>query len=343
VAARRRPAPPDPNIVQARDIVERQVKQMVRLVDDLLDFTRIAQGKVELRKSAFDLAEAVAQAIQTTTPLFEAQQHQLSVELPNEPLRLEADQARVVQVVVNLLNNAGKYTDRGGRIALTGAREGDEVVIRVRDNGIGIEPQMLGRVFDMFTQVDRAVHRAQGGLGIGLTLVRQLVEMHHGRVSVHSEGPGRGSEFTVRLPALPAAPADPPAADPPPQETAGRHILIVEDNADARSTLQTLLNLLGHRVETAATGPEGIDRALASRPQVVLVDLGLPVLDGYEVARKLRAELGGAVRLIALTGYAHEEDRRRAREAGFDAHLVKPVEMDDLNRLLADPSPSPAP
>jgi signal transduction histidine kinase/CheY-like chemotaxis protein len=334
--------PVDPNVTQARDIVERQVKQMVRLVDDLLDVTRIAQGKLELRRSVFDLAEAVAQAIQTTTPLFEAQQHQLSVELPNEPLRLEADQARVVQVIVNLLNNAGKYTDRGGRITLSGAREGDEVVIRVRDNGMGIDPQMLGRVFDMFMQVDRAVHRAQGGLGIGLTLVRQLVEMHGGRVAAHSEGPGRGSEFIVWLPALPAGPAATPAAAPQQQETAGRHILIVEDNADARSTLQTLLNLLGHRVETAANGSEGIDRALASRPQVVLVDLGLPILDGYEVARRLRAELGGAVHLIALTGHALEEDRRRAYEAGFDAHLVKPVELEDLNRVLAGPSPSPA-
>jgi signal transduction histidine kinase len=329
--------PADPNIAQARDIVERQVKQMVRLVDDLLDVTRIAQGKLELRRTVFDLAEAVSQAIQTTTPLFEAQQHQLSVELPNEPLRLEADQARIVQVIVNLLNNAGKYTERGGRITLSGARERDEVVIRVRDNGMGIEPQMLGRVFDLFMQVDRVVHRAQGGLGIGLTLVRQLVEMHGGRVSVHSEGPGRGSEFTVRLAALPVAPAVLPTASPRPPETAGRHILIVEDNADARSTLQTLLNLLGHHVETAATGPEGIDRALASRPQVVLVDVGLPLLDGYEVARKLRGELGGTVRLIALTGHALEENRRRAGEAGFDAYLVKPVELDDLNRLLAEP------
>ncbi|HZY85191.1 MAG TPA: hybrid sensor histidine kinase/response regulator [Gemmataceae bacterium] len=332
--------PADPHVIRARDIVERQVKQMVRLVDDLLDVTRIAQGKVELRRTAFDLAGAVAEAIQTTSPLFEAQGHRLEVHLPDEPLRLEADQARVVQVLVNLLNNAAKYTDRGGRVSLTGRREGDEVVVRVRDNGVGIEPDMLARVFDLFTQVGQSVHRAQGGLGIGLTLVRQLVEMHAGRVTAHSEGAGKGSEFAVYLPALglPAVEAGP---GPSARKAAGpsRHVLIIEDNADARGTLQTLLGLLGHRVETAGTGPEGVERATAARPEVVLIDLGLPLLDGYEVARRLRAELGAGVLLVALTGHALDEDRQRTRAAGFNAHLAKPVEVEELNLLLTQSRP----
>jgi signal transduction histidine kinase/ActR/RegA family two-component response regulator len=335
--------PAGPDVVRARDIVERQVKQMVRLVDDLLDVTRIDQGKVELRRTAFDLATAVAEAIQTTTPLLEAQGHRLEVHLPGEPLRLEADQARVVQVLVNLLNNAAKYTDRGGQVTLTGGREGGEVVVRVRDNGVGIEPEMLGKVFELFAQVDRSAHRSQGGLGIGLTLVRQLVEMHAGRVTVHSEGPGKGSEFAVYLPALgPPAPA--PESGPAAQKAGARsrHVLIVEDNADARGTLQTLLALLGHRVEAAGTGTEGVARAVASRPEVVLIDLGLPGLDGYEVARRLRAALGAGVLLVALTGLALDEDRQRTREAGFNAHLAKPVEVEELNLLLTQAQP-PAP
>ena len=193
--------PADANVAQARDVVERQVRQMVRLVDDLLDLTRIAQGKIELRRTTFDLAAAVAEAIQTTAPLLEAQDHQLAVSLPTEPLRMEGDQGRIVQVIVNLLNNAAKYTDQGGRIRLTAGREGDEVVLSVQDNGVGIEKEMLGRVFDLFTQIDRSRPRSRGGLGIGLTLVRQLVELHGGRVAVQSDGPGRGSEFLVRLPA----------------------------------------------------------------------------------------------------------------------------------------------
>jgi CheY-like chemotaxis protein len=238
-------------------------------------------------------------------------------------------------VLVNLLGNAGKYTERGGRINLTAAREGEEVVVRVRDNGVGIEADMLGSIFDLFTQVGRSLHRAQGGLGIGLTLVRQLVELQGGKVSVHSEGAGKGSEFVVRLPVAPAdlapsAPAASPAAASP-----ARHVLIVEDNADARETLATLLGMLGHRTETASTGPEGVRLALAARPQVVLIDLGLPGLDGFQVARQIRAKLGDTVLLVALTGYVLEEDRRRTGEAGFDAHLPKPIELEELNRVLA--------
>ncbi len=335
--------PGDPALVQAREVVERQVKQMTRLVDDLLDVTRIAPGTLQLRPARFDLAEAVAQAVQTTTPLFEAQRHRLSVHLPSEPLPLEADQARVVQVLVNLLTNAAKYTDGGGEVHLTAGREGGDVVVRVRDNGAGIEPEMLPRVFDLFQQIDRLLDRAQGGLGIGLTLVRRLVELHGGRVSARSEGPGKGSEFTVVFPLAAPASASPHPSDPAPAPAA-RRVLLIEDNPDTRSTLTTLLMLLGHQVEAVASGPEGVERAVASRPEVALIDLGLPGLDGLEVARRVRAALGRAVRLIALTGHAREEDRSRTQEAGFDAHLVKPVETDELNRALAlTPAASPSP
>ena len=329
----------DANLNQAREIVERQVKHMVRLIDDLLDVTRIAQGKLELRRVLFDLGQAVNQAVQTVQPLFESQSHQLSVDLPSESIPVEGDQARMVQVLVNLLGNAGKYTERGGRISLKVTHEGDEAVLRVRDNGVGIESDMLGRIFDLFTQVGRSIHRSRGGLGIGLTLVRQLVELHGGRISAHSDGIGHGSEFVVRLPVAPAGSALPPPAalaEVGIIQTAAPpcNILIIEDNADARETLATLLKMLGHRTQTAATGPQGVERALADRPQVVLIDLGLPELDGFQVARQIRATLADTVLLVALTGYAREEDRHRCKEAGFDAHLAKPVELEELNRVL---------
>jgi signal transduction histidine kinase/CheY-like chemotaxis protein len=327
--------PADANMQQANGIIERQVKQMVRLVDDLLDLTRVAEGKIELRRTTFDLAAAVARAIQTVTPLFEAQNHQLSASLPTEPLRIEGDQDRIVQILVNLLTNAGKYTDKGGRIHLTAAREDGEVVLRVRDNGVGIEREMLGRVFDMFTQIDHSLPRSRGGLGIGLTLVRQLVELHGGRVSAQSEGRNRGSEFIVRLPSV-EAPSEPAASTTSRVQTPSLHILIIEDHADARSTLEQLLTLLGHRVETAADGLQGVEAGLAGRPNVALIDLSLPALDGLEVARRLRAGLGESVLLVALTGHASEEDRRVCLDAGFDAHLAKPVDLAALNRLLAD-------
>lgn len=331
----------DANVNQAREIIERQVKQMVRLVDDLLDLTRIARGKMELRRTVFDLGQAVTQAVQTIRPTLEAQGHQLSVRLPSEPIVLQADETRIVQILVNLLANAIKYTERGGRIELTVQRDGEEAELRVCDNGVGIEKEMLSAIFDLFTQIDRSLHRTQGGLGIGLTLVRQLAELHGGRVSVHSDGPGKGSEFVVRLPVT----ASPPVASTslvstPSQSLVSstatpRHILIIEDNSDARETLALLLQMLGHQAATAATGPDGVTRALADRPQVVLIDLGLPGLDGFEVAHQIRAALGDEVLLVALTGYAQEEDRRRTHDAGFNAHLSKPVELEELNRVLA--------
>ncbi len=286
----------------------------------------------------------MTQAVQTVLPLMEAQGHQLTVDLPTELIQLEADELRIVQVLVNLLNNAAKYTERGGRINVSAAREGDEVVLRVRDNGVGIEAEKLGGIFNRFAQIDRSLHRSQGGLGVGLALVRQLVELQGGQVSAHSEGLGKGSEFVVRLPALkpsaapiPSPGAAAPANNSPPTATA-RRILLIEDNSDACETLSLLLRMLGHHIESAATGPEGVARAVASRPQIALIDLGLPGLDGFEVARQIRAALGEAVLLVALSGYTQEEDRRRAQEAGFDAHLPKPIEIEELNRILSDKS-----
>ncbi len=330
---------PDPRIHQVREILERQVKQIVRLVDDLLDLTRIARGKLELRRTIFAVSQAVTQAVQTVRPLLEGQGHQLTVELPAEPIQLESDEARIVQVLVNLLSNAAKYTERGGHINLSAAREGEEVVFRVRDNGMGIEKEMLDVIFDRFMQIGRSLPRSQGGLGLGLTLVRQLVELQGGRVSAHSEGPGKGSEFVVHLPAakLASAPLPSPgvASPTPAAPTAtSRRILLIEDNRDARESLALLLRMLGHHIETAAAGPEGIAHTLASRPEVVLIDLGLPGLDGFEVARQIRKALGEAVLLVALSGYTQDEDRRRAYEAGFNVHLPKPVELDELTRVL---------
>jgi CheY-like chemotaxis protein len=262
----------------------------------------------------------------------DAHGHTLTVVLPDEPIRIEADPTRLVQIVTNLLDNAVKYTNPGGLIELAAQRDGAHVAVRVRDDGIGIPPDLQPRIFDLFTQGDVPIARSLGGLGLGLSLVRSLTELHGGTVSVHSEGAGHGSQFVVRLPAT-------EAEAPRPAHTTGtpgrRHVLVVEDNADAREMLRMALELDGHRVETAADGAGGVDAALRTTPDVVLVDIGLPGLDGYAVARRLRAALGDRVTLVALTGYGQSEDRRRASEAGFDAHLVKPVDPDVLGRTLA--------
>lgn len=261
----------------------------------------------------------------------DAHGHTLTVVLPDEPIRIEADPTRLVQIVTNLLDNAVKYTNPGGLIELAAQRDGAHVAVRVRDDGIGIPPDLQPRIFDLFTQGDVPIARSLGGLGLGLSLVRSLTELHGGTVSVHSEGAGRGSQFVVRLPAT-------EAEAPRPAHTTGtpgrRHVLVVEDNADAREMLRMALELDGHRVETAADGAGGVDAALRTTPDVVLVDIGLPGLDGYAVARRLRAALGDRVTLVALTGYGQSEDRRRASEAGFDAHLVKPVNPEALLAVI---------
>ena len=328
---------------QVRTVAERQVRHLARLVDDLLDVSRISTGKIQLRKGPVDLNATIARAVDSARLLIESRHHELTVSMPDDPIFLEADAARLEQVVSNLLNNAAKYTEPGGKIELEAGREGDEASVRVRDTGIGIAPDLLPRVFDLFTQAERSLDRSQGGLGIGLTLVRRLVELHDGSVSVSSPGVGRGSEFTVRLPASPA-PVDPngehPGPGTVPAETTPKRVLVVDDNEDGARLLARLLRASGHHAELAHDGPTALDAAIATPPDVVFLDIGLPGMDGFEVARRLR-RLDGPNRalLVALTGYGREDDMRRSREAGFDLHMVKPVDPQALNDLLAHHHP----
>ena len=322
----------------AREVIERQTQHLTRLVDDLLEVSRITRGKVTLAREPLDLSTVVHRAVETSRPLIDARRHTLKVTLPSETVRLEGDLTRLVQVVGNLLNNAAKYTNEGGHIWLEAAAEDGEAVLRVRDDGMGLSADLLPHVFDLFTQADRSLDRSQGGLGIGLTLVRQLVELHGGRVEARSDGPGQGSEFIVRLPA--AAPPDTAESkgsageDTRPASYALK-ILVVEDNVDSAEMLSFVLKLGGHEVRMAHDGLAALETARDFQPQVVLCDIGLPGMNGYEVAQKLRAQPElQQTRFIALTGYGQEEDRRRAYTAGFDYHLVKPVEPETLGALL---------
>jgi PAS domain S-box-containing protein len=322
----------------ASAMLERQVGQMARLVDDLLDMSRITRGKIELRKERVELAPIVHQAVEAVVAQYRSMNHELTVTLPPQPVHLEADPARLAQVIGNLLNNASKFTDRGGHVWLTVDREGDQAVIRVRDTGIGIAADDQSRLFEMFAQVDTSLERSRDGLGIGLTLVRTLVEMHNGSVQVHSEGLGRGSEFTIRLPvaAATARPSSPPAVREPIPPSVGRRILIVDDSEDGAESLAMLLQLEGHHTFKAHDGQEAIEAAERLRPDAVLLDIGLPIMNGYEVCRRIRRESWGQhLTIVALTGWDQEEDRHRSREAGFDAHMVKPVDHDELLKLLA--------
>jgi signal transduction histidine kinase len=327
-----------------RDVIGRQVEQLTRLVDDLLDVSRITRGKIELRKEPVDLAAIVQRAVETSLPLIDAHRHRFLVELPSEPVRVEGDPIRLAQVVSNLLNNAAKYTDEGGSIGLRVEAAGREVFIRVRDTGRGIDPSALPHLFELFYQVDRTPDRSEGGLGIGLSLVRSLVAMHGGEIRAYSEGRGRGSEFVIRLPQSPdpsAGTAREPAAAghdrPEPGADGGLRLLVVDDNHDAAESLALLLRYKGHAVTTAADGPSALEMALAERPEVVLLDIGLPGMDGYAVARELRqcAELHGTL-LVALTGYGQPEDREKSRAAGFDRHFVKPIDFEVLQGLIAE-------
>jgi signal transduction histidine kinase/CheY-like chemotaxis protein len=330
----------DPEVGRLTEMMARQVGQLTRLVDDLLDVSRITRGAVELRREPVDLAAVVSQAVEATRPLIEGRRHELSVTAAPGPIRVDADPARLAQVIGNLLNNAGKYMDEGGSIWLETCREGDTAVVTVHDAGVGISAEMLPRVFDLFTQIDRTLDRSQGGLGVGLTLVRSLVELHGGTVQASSPGLGRGSQFVVRLPALPvtASPTSVPPTvqkSPPPPASPARRILVVDDNVDAADSLATLLRLYGYQVWTAYGGASALEAAEQHQPQVILLDIGLPGLDGYEVATRLRRHSTLArVTLVALTGYGQEEDRRRTHDAGFDHHLVKPVDLNDLTTLL---------
>jgi PAS domain S-box-containing protein len=321
---------------QARSMMERQLMQMVRLVDDLLDVSRITRGKIELRKERVDLAAAIQMAVETTQPVIEASGHELTVSFPTGSLLVDGDITRLAQVFANLLNNAARYTKRSGHIWLTAERQGDEAVVTVRDTGVGIPQEMLAHVFELFTQVDNA---REGGLGIGLTLVRRLTEMHGGQVEVRSEGRGRGSEFVVRLPVVPesAAPQIQPYAGGAKAGARGvGRILVVDDNHDAAVSLATMLRLTGYEVHTAHDGIEAVAAAEEFRPDVALLDLGLPGQSGYDVACRIRERpWGKEVVLIALTGWGQQADRHRSTEAGFDHHLVKPVEPEALRQLLA--------
>lgn len=323
------------SVEQVRDIMDRQVHQMTRLVDDLLDMSRIALGKLELRKEELDLKVVVQQAVQTNAPLAEARHQTVAVELPEDDAWVEGDLTRLVQVFVNLLNNSVKFTPDGGMLKLQVACRDGQAVIRVSDNGIGIPAEMATRIFELFTQIDLGSDRPERGLGIGLSLVRQLVELHCGTISAESAGVGQGSTFTVTLPLVEHTAraevhdrADRPA-------TAGRRILLIEDNADGRRSMEMLLKLVGHEVIAAENGTLGIEQALVGTPDVALVDIGLPDMDGYQVAARLRSQFGRKIVLVALTGFSQPEDRQRAIAAGFDTHLTKPVDLKTLQKLLA--------
>ena len=329
---------------QARHIIERQVQHMVRLVDDLLDVSRITRGRLELQREPVDIAAVLRDAVETSRPLLDGSELELDVRVP-DGLRVHGDRTRLAQVFANLLNNAAKFTGRGGRVEVSAAREDGQVVVRVADSGIGIRAEMLPLIFDMFTQSDRPVDRPQSGLGIGLTIVKRLAEMHGGSVEARSDGPGHGAQFIVRLPALEdaAVPLPDRASVSGSRARGPRRVLVVDDNEDAVTSLTMLLRLAAHEVLTARDGVEAVAVAAREHPEVILLDIGLPKLDGYEVARRIRAQSWGKdVLLVAVTGWGQEADRARARDAGFDVHLTKPVDPAALERLLGELHPAAA-
>ena len=334
VAILRETGTSDPQLTDEQyEIIDRQSSHMARLVDDLLDVARITSGKISLNRKPVDLRDIAHKALQAIRLAARDRRQQISFDAPPDPLIVDADAVRLEQILMNLLTNAAKYTPEGGKIWLTLRREND-AVLSVRDTGEGVPPDMLDRIFEPFTQVSRSLARSRGGLGMGLAVVRSLVQMHGGTVIAKSAGPGSGTEFVIHLPLT--MPAEQPAPNQPARtSTKSCEILLIEDQPDARKTLARLLLMFGHRVDTAEDGPTGFEKALAMRPDVVLLDIGLPGIDGYEVARRIRSSLGRDVFLIALTGYGQPEDGQRAREAGFDLHLVKPVNPNHLNQVIA--------
>jgi signal transduction histidine kinase/ActR/RegA family two-component response regulator len=338
----------DPAQRRTLDVIQRQGRHIAQLLDDLFDLSRVTHGKIELRKQPLDLAGVVTDVVQGTRSLIEERQHHLVVSLAPGPLHVEGDPTRLEQVVANLLINAAKYTDPGGRIELSMTADADCIMLRVSDNGRGISPLLLQRIFEPFMQVDASLDRQHGGLGLGLTLVRSLVELHGGSVSAASPGPGQGSAFTVRLPRLedrpPPPPEKPAPATPPviaPRSVVAtsapgqRRVLLVEDNRDGREMLRDLMRLWGYEVEETGNGLDAFERLRSRMPDCALVDIGLPGVDGYQLARMVRQLPGGRrITLIAITGYGQPEDRQQALDAGYDAHLVKPVDLDTLQRLL---------
>ena len=321
---------------RAHETLERQLAQMIRLVDDLLDLNRITHDRLELRRSEVELAEVIQQAVEVARPLVDSASHHLTIDLPDEPIYLNADRARLAQLFGNLLNNSCKYTRPGGIVSVTAQRDGDEVVVSVKDNGAGIPEDKLDSIFDMFMQVDGTSDRSQGGLGIGLTLVKRLTEMHGGSIEAHSAGEGQGSEFIVRLPVLSrSAVAEKSGPGVESSSQPQRRVLIVDDNHDSADSLAMLMELTGNKTYMAHDGVEAFEAIERHRPEVVLLDIGLPGLDGHEVCRRVRKQPWGKdIVMIALTGWGQEDDRRRSEEAGFNGHLVKPVDYDKLLELL---------
>jgi signal transduction histidine kinase len=323
----------------AQEVIARQLSSLTRLVDDLLDVSRITRGKITLAREPLEVGTLITRALETIEPLMQERGHTLTLQVPPDPLWVDGDPTRLTQALGNVLGNAAKYTERGGHIELVCTTDGGEVEIRVRDNGIGIPAELLPRIFDLFTQLDRRTDHSVSGLGIGLALVRRLVEMHGGSVRAVSAGAGAGSEFMIRLPLLAdvaahaEAHSEQPAGDLP---TVPRRILLADDNPDALESLATVLRLRGHEVFSAPNGALALETAVRHMPDVALLDIGMPLLDGYEVARRIRAQdWGKGVTLVALTGWGQESDRRRSQEAGFDTHLVKPLDLEKLSALLA--------
>jgi len=333
---------PTPEVQWAREVIDRQMRQMARLIDDLLDVSRITRDVLELRRERVDLGTVLHAAIETSEGLIETAGHELEVVLPPHPVFLQGDVTRLAQVFSNLLSNAAKFSHPGSRITLTAGRQGDQVVVAVKDTGIGIPKEMQPHIFEMFVQVDRSIERSQGGLGIGLTLVKRLLELHGGSIEVKSDGVGRGSEFIARLPIAPADAAESPAPRPLAdlRQPARGRVLVADDNQDAAASLSTLLDLLGYETCTATDGAAALTAAEEFRPAVALLDIGMPKTSGYDVARHIRRQAWGKdVVLMAVTGWGQQEDRKRTLEAGFDHHLVKPVDPDLLTHLLASLSP----
>ncbi|HEY6451143.1 MAG TPA: ATP-binding protein [Steroidobacteraceae bacterium] len=335
---------PDERLVQAREMIERQTAHMTRLIDDLLEMSRITQGKFELQRHTESLAGLIAGVAEGAQSVMEARQHEFLVHLPEDPLLIEADAVRMAQAIFNVIENAAKYTAPGGHVVLQATREGDHALIAIRDDGIGIAPDMATRIFEMFVQVESGGRHSQGGLGIGLPLSRRLIEMHGGTIGVSSLGLGQGSEFTIRLPLSEERPVQrvTPAADSAAPPHCVRRVLVVDDNADAADSLSALLSLCGHTVKTTYRGFEALRELDEFQPEIILLDIGLPDLDGYEVARRARARSGARCPLlVALSGWGQEEDKERALEAGIDVHLTKPVDAATLERVMEHTRHSP--
>jgi two-component system, sensor histidine kinase len=324
-----------PRLQWAQNVIHRQVGHMALLLDDLLDIARITQGKLELKKTRVTLTDVVESAVEAARPLIDSKQHQFTVTLPPEKLSFEADELRLSQVLSNLLTNAAKYTDPAGHIALSGTVQNGTLRLSVKDDGIGLSSEALTRIFEMFSQVESAATRSEGGLGIGLALVKGLLDLHGGTIVARSDGPGHGSEFTVRLPLN-----DPPCLKPaelggPPAATAAHRVMVADDNKDAADSLAMLLELAGHEVRVARGGRAALSLAQTFRPDVAIIDIGMPDLNGYEVARQLRREpWGTGISLVALTGWGRDDDRQQASDAGFDRHITKPVDPETIDRLL---------